>query len=95
MADGDEIDVYSTNDSRKVRTMMYWNGSWAWAGLFMIPMMLAMWAAIALIVLPWMRTGRDRTGSPVDRLDDRLAAGDINVEEYRSRRDELERRSRV
>ena len=74
--------------------MMFWNGNWAWAWL-MIPMMLAMWAAIALLLLPWMRTGRDRPRSPIDQLDDRLAAGEIGVEEYRSRRDELERRTSV
>ena len=74
--------------------MMFWNGNWAWAWL-MIPMMLAMWAAIALLVLPWMRTGRDRPRTPIDQLDDRLAAGEISVDEYRSRRGELERRPPV
>ena len=69
--------------------MMNWNGGWGWMWL-MIPMMLAVWALIALLVLPWLRTGRERTRSPVDRLDARLAAGEITIEEYRSRRTELE-----
>ena len=74
--------------------MMFWNGNWAWAWL-MIPMMLAMWAVIALVLLPWVRTDRDRPRSPINQLDDRLASGEITVEEYRSRRDELERRNPV
>ena len=72
--------------------MMFWNGNGAWAWM-MIPMMLAMWAVIALVILPWVRTDRDR--SPFDQLNDRLASGEITVEEHRSRRDELERRTLV
>lgn len=55
--------------------------------------MLLMWALIALVLLPWIRDGRDRPASPRDRLDERLAAGEISVDEHRSRRSELERRS--
>lgn len=73
--------------------MMYWNDSGAWALLFMIPMMLVMWAVIALVALPWMRTDRHRPRLPVEQLDARLAAGEISVEEYRLRRAELDRRS--
>ena len=69
--------------------MMNWNGGWGWMWL-MIPMMLAMWGVIALLVLPWLRTGREEIRSPMERLDVRLAAGEITVEEYRSRRMELE-----
>ena len=58
-------------------------------------MMLAMWAVIALVILPWVQTDRDRPRSPINQLDDRLANGEITVEEYRSRRDELERRTPV
>ena len=72
--------------------MMNWNGGWGWMWL-MIPMMLAMWGVIALLVLPWLRTGREQSRSPMDRLDERLAAGEITVEEHRSRRNELERRT--
>ena len=69
--------------------MMNWNGGWGCMWL-MIPMMLAVWALIALLVLPWLRTGREETRSPIDRLDARLAAGELTVGEYRSRRRELE-----
>ena len=69
--------------------MMNWNGGWGWMWL-MIPMMLVMWAVIALLVLPWLRTAREQTRSPVDQLDARLATGEITIEEYRSRRNELE-----
>jgi len=64
--------------------MMNWNGGWAWAWL-MIPMMIAMWAVIALLVLPWVRASRVDPRSPIGRLDDRLAAGEITIEEYRAR----------
>ena len=74
--------------------MMFWNGNWAWAWM-MIPMMLAMWAVIALLILPWVRTDRDQPRTPIDQLDDRLANGEITVEEHRSRRDELQRRTPV
>ena len=69
--------------------MMNWNGGWGWMWL-MIPMMLVMWAAIALLVLPWVRTSRGQSRSPIGQLDDRLAAGEITIEEYHSRRNELE-----
>lgn len=72
--------------------MMWWNGSWTWAWLVMVPMMVLMWALIAWVVMPWTRNRSDRPPSPVDRLDGRLAAGDISVDEYRTRRTELEHR---
>ena len=74
--------------------MMNWNGGWAWVWL-MIPMMLVMWALIALLVLPWLRTGRDQPQSPIAQLDTRLAAGEITIEEYRARRNELEHHAPV
>lgn len=70
--------------------MMLWNGGWGWAWLFMFPMALIMWVAIALVVLPWMRTGRDNR-SPAEILETRFAAGEITLEEYRERRAELGR----
>lgn len=71
--------------------MMWWNGSWAWAWLVMVPMMVAMWTVAIWAITRWTR---DSNGSStaVDQLDRRLAAGDIDVDEYRSRRAELERR---
>jgi len=59
----------------------------------MIPMRLVMWAVIASVALPWMRTDRHWPRLPVEQLDDRLAAGEISVGEYRLRRAELDRRS--
>ena len=74
--------------------MMNWNGGWQWVWL-MIPMMLVMWAAIALLVVPWARTSRDQARGPIGRLDDRLASGEITIAEYRDRRDELEHHAPV
>lgn len=51
------------------------------------------WGVIAMVVIPWVRNGTDRTPSPLERLDGRLVADDISVDEYRIRRTELERRS--
>ena len=50
--------------------MMNWTRGSGWAWLLMIPMVLLMWGAIALVVVPWMRTGRDRRRFPIDRVDD-------------------------
>ena len=41
--------------------------------------------------VPWARSGRPV--SPRERLDERLAAGEISVEEHLTRRSELEQRS--
>ena len=68
--------------------MMWWNGSWTWMWIAMVPMMLLMWALIAMVFVPWARSGRPV--SPRERLDERLAAGEISVEEHLTRRSELE-----
>lgn len=73
--------------------MMWFDGGWGWAWLMMVPTMALMWALIALVVLPRTRNGADRAPSPIERLDERLANGAINVDEYRARRTELEHRS--
>lgn len=72
--------------------MMWWSGSWAWAWLIMMPMMVLMWALVAWAVMPWIRNQRDQGPSPAERLDERLAAGEISVEEHRALRTELEHR---
>lgn len=72
--------------------MMWFDGGWGWAWLMMVPMLALTWALIALVVVPWTRSSNDRGPSPVERLDGRLADGDISVEEYRTRRAELEHR---
>lgn len=49
--------------------MMYWYGGWTW--LLMIPMMFAMWVLIALVVMPWLRSGRVRPGrQSIDSMTD-------------------------
>ena len=73
--------------------MMWWNGSWKWMWIAMVPMMLLMWALIAMVLLPLARSGRDRHLSPREQLDRRLADGEISVDEHRTRRSELEDRS--
>ena len=73
--------------------MMWWNGSWTWMWIAMVPMMLLMWALIAAVVMPLVRNGSSRPASPRQRLDERLAAGEISVDEHRARRSELEHRS--
>ena len=73
--------------------MMWWNGSWTWMWIAMVPMMLLMWALIAMVLLPWARSGRDRPLSPREQLDRRLADGEISVDEHRTRRSEFEDRS--
>ena len=70
--------------------MMWWNGSWTWLWIAMVPMMALMWALIALVLVPLARNGRDRPPSPRERLDDRLAAGEISVEEHRTGRAEFD-----
>ena len=69
--------------------MMWWNGGWAW--LMMLPMTVLLWALIALVLVPWTRTRKTHVLSPRQLLDERLAAGDIGIDEYRTRRTELER----
>ena len=73
--------------------MMWWNGSWAWMWIAMGPMMLLLWALIAMVLMPWVRAGRDPPVAPRELLDRRLAVGEISVDEHRTRRSELERRS--
>lgn len=73
--------------------MMWWNGSWAWMWIAMVPMMLLMWGLIAMVFLPWARNGRDRPLSAREQLDRRLADGEISVDEHRASRTELEHRS--
>ncbi len=73
--------------------MMWFNGGWGWMWLAMVPMMALMWVLIAVVVVPWARSETDRAPSALERLDGRLAAGDIGVDEYRTRRTELEHHS--
>jgi len=73
--------------------MMWFNGGWGWMWLAMLPTIAFFWALIAMVAIPLVRNGTDRAPSPLERLDGRLAAGDISVDEYRTRRTELEHQS--
>ena len=69
---------------------MWFDGGWGWMWLAMVPMT----ALIAMVVIPWTRNDRtDWAPSRLEQLDGRLAAGDIGVDEYRTRRTKLEHRS--
>lgn len=69
--------------------MWGWQSWWHWlamSGLWMVVLGLAVWAAVHLFPSPEHRS-RNRA-----RLDERLARGDLDVEQYRLLRGELERR---
>ncbi len=71
--------------------MMWWNGSWMW--FVAVPVMLLTWALTVVVLMPLLRDRRGRPASPHERLDERLASGEISVDEHRTRRSALERRS--
>ena len=83
--------------------MMFWNGGgWAWwqAGLMWMVMIafwaLLIWAIYALITGITRRpdqsaSGRQQPGDAHRILDERLARGEIDPEEYRRLRDILDR----
>lgn len=73
--------------------MMWWNGSWMWMWFGVVPVMLLMWALTVVLVMPLLRDRRDGPASPRERLDERLASGEISVDEHRIRRSALARRS--
>ncbi len=81
--------------------MMFWNGGgWAWwqAGLMWLVMIafwaLLIWAIYALVTGITRRPGQARPGAqdgdPRRILDERLARGEIDAEEYRRLRDLLD-----
>lgn len=86
--------------------MMYdWNGGgWSWGGwLAMGLMMLTMWGAIVAVVVLLVRSiggshapavppSAEPGDSAVRILDERFARGEIDAEEYRSRRELLRSR---
>jgi putative membrane protein len=71
-------------------TMMWnWAPWWHWlwmAGVWIVVVVVVAWAAVALFP---RRTDRE----PRMILDDRLARGEIDVDEYRRLRDELDGRT--
>ena len=86
--------------------MMYWNdgGDWGWGGwLVMVLMMLAFWGLIAAVAIALIRGGLWRQPPPAPPsaesgdtaariLDERFARGDIDADEYRTRREVLQSR---
>ena len=79
-----------------------WNGGWGAGGLlFMGLMMLVFWGGLAWVIVTLLRhptaSPRDAGNPPPPQaptakalLDERLARGDIDVEDYRARREALE-----
>ena len=78
--------------------MMMWNGgSWAWWQMLLMWIgMLAFWALViwgiwALVVnATWRPEDERRHHSARQILDERLARGEIDTEEYRRRREVIE-----
>lgn len=70
--------------------MMSWNGSWTWGNwVAMGLLMIVFWSVVVAAVVAVLRTRRTPTdrpdGDPQRLLDQRLARGEIDDEEYRRR----------
>jgi putative membrane protein len=84
--------------------MFNWNGGWGWGAWFAMGfMMLAFWGMIVAIVIVALRSIGYRSGNSLGRdtgsedealrvLDTRFARGEIDAEEYTSRRELLRKR---
>jgi putative membrane protein len=85
--------------------MMLWDGSWAWwqAGLMWVAM-IAFWALLIWLIYALVtgaighrrrpEGGEERRGDDARRiLDERLARGEIDLEEYQRLRDVIEDRA--
>jgi putative membrane protein len=73
----------------EVINMMYWNGMgmgwWGWL------MMLVFWGSVIFLIVWAVRPGRTvQEDGALRILDERLAKGEIDAEEYRERRSLLE-----
>lgn len=83
---------------RKGCAVMGWNHDWGWAGwLPMVIGMTAFWIFVALLVLLAVRAGRRPDAEepgPRQILEQRLARGEIDVEEYDDRLEALRRAGR-
>jgi putative membrane protein len=78
-----------------------WGGAWAW--LAMMVMMVAFWGGIVFVVVMLMRHGNQATGrqaaetmqppaatsAPREILAERLARGEIELDDYRQRLEAL------
>lgn len=71
--------------------MMYWNADGSWgAWLVMTLMMVGLWVVVAWAIVAASRApGSSGSAAARQLLDERLARGDITVEEYRSVRQAL------
>lgn len=77
---------------------MGWNHMNGWNWLWMGPVMVAFWAAVAIGIVMMARRSGVATGgrlaassnaTPEEMLGQRLAKGDIDVEDYRQRLEAL------
>ncbi|MEX0797739.1 MAG: SHOCT domain-containing protein [Acidimicrobiia bacterium] len=72
--------------------MLYWHGMGPWGWL----MMVAFWAVVVFLIVWAVRStatpGRRGDDSPLRILDERLARGEIDREDYDERRKVLEGR---
>lgn len=83
-----------------LEAMMDWydHAGWGWGGwLLMSMLMIVFWAAVVAGAYAFIRSTRrgEAETSPrraLDILDERLARGDIDADEYTARRDELRTR---
>jgi len=76
----------------EVNDMWYWHGMGPWGWLTMI----AFWAAVTFLIIWAVRStatpGRREEDTPLRILDERLARGEIDLEDYEERRQVLESR---
>jgi putative membrane protein len=90
---------------KEMITMMIWNSGWAWwqASLMWLPM-IAFWALLIWLIYALVTgaTGRGRRpergeergdGDARRILDERLARGEVDLEEYQRLRDVIEGRA--
>ena len=76
--------------------MMWWHNGMGWGGWIVMTLtMLAFWSLVVFGVIAIFRgdrksrSGQDHGPDPMKILDERFARGDIDIEEYRARRDAL------
>ncbi len=69
---------------------MWGTGAMGWAGWMVMGLvMIGFWALVVFGIAAVFRTGkppRPTSGDPLRVIDDRLARGEIDAEEYRARR---------
>lgn len=74
---------------------MWWDHDWGWAGwLAMTIGMAGFWVLVAVLVLAVVRADRRRDADelgPRQILEQRLARGEIDVQEYRERLEAISR----